>query len=182
VEALGGPVVISAVVLALAGARKLMDPASTQGALREMGLPWRGPIVAALAVGEILVGVAVLAVGGTLTLLALAAWYLGFAAFVAVALRRDVPLASCGCIGKEDTPPTWVHLAIDLFFGVVALVAAFDPYGSVVDLLDGQPWAGVPLIGYVAVGVYLTYVALAVLPVTLEAARLVRAPARSGPG
>jgi len=174
VDVLVGPVTIAAVVLALAGVRKLTDPGSTQGALREMGLPWRGPVVPAMAVAEIVTGIVVVVIGGTVPLLVLAAWYLGFTGFVAVALRRDVPLSSCGCIGKEDTPPTLVHFFLDLGFGLVALVAAFDPYGSFADVLADQPWAGVPLVGYVALGTYLTYLALAVLPVTLAAAAAVR--------
>lgn len=169
---------IAAIVLALAGIQKLTDPGSTQGALREMGLPWRGPVVPLMAAAEVVTGLAVIVVGGRYAALALAAWYLGFAAFVAVALRRDVPLASCGCIGKDDTPPTLVHLGVDLAFGLMALGVAIDPFGSLVDLLDGQPWAGIPLLGFIALGVYLTYLLLAVLPVTMHLAAELRSEPR----
>lgn len=167
-EALAGPVWIAAAVLALAGGAKLVDPAPTRGALAAMGLPWRGPVVPAMAVGEVAVGVAAVAVGGTLALAALGTWYLGFCGFVAVALARRVPLASCGCLGSEDTPPTPGHLVVDAVLAVCALVAATDPFGPVDEVLADQPAGGVALVAWVAAGVVVTYVILAVLPAALE--------------
>jgi hypothetical protein len=175
---LAGPFMIAAAVLALAGVRKLLDPGSTQGALREMGLPWRGPVVPAMAVAEILTGVWALIEGsrGSATLLAL--WYVAFAVFVVVALRRETPLSSCGCIGRPDTPPTIAHVLVNVLFALVALGVAVDPYGPVEAVLGDQPWAAVPFLLWLAVGVYIVYLVLAVLPVTLGAAAAVR-PART---
>ena len=168
-EALAGPVWIAATVLALAGVGKLIDPAPTRGALAAMGLPWRGPVVPAMAVGEVAVGVAAVAVGGSLALGALALWYLGFCGFVAIALARRVPLASCGCLGREDTPPTPGHLVVNALLAVSALVAAFDPFGSVDQVLADQPAGGVALMAWVAAGVAVVYLILAVMPATVAA-------------
>lgn len=168
---LAGPFLIASVVLALAGVRKLVDPASTQGALRQMGLPWRGLVVPALAVGEVATGVFAVVMGSRPVAIAVFAWYLAFAVFVGVALRRSVPLSSCGCLGKPDTPPTLAHLLVNVVFAAFALGVAIDPYGGLDDALAEQPGAGIPLLLWVALGVYVTYLVLAVLPATMEAAR-----------
>jgi hypothetical protein len=182
-QSLAGPFLIASVVLALAGVRKLVDPDSTRGALRQMGLPWRGPVVVLLAVGEVFTGLYAAIDGSRAAGIAVMAWYLGFAVFVAVALRRSVPLASCGCLGKPDTPPTPAHLLVNVLFTAVALGVAIDPYGPTADLLGDQPAAGVPLLLWVGLGVYVTYLVLAVLPATLEAtaAARVRRAARAAP-
>lgn len=135
-----------------------------------MGLPWRGPVVPLMAVAEVVTGAAVVVTGARPALVVLALWYAGFVGFVAVALRREVPLASCGCLGREDTPPTAAHLLVNIVFAVAAAVAAVSPFGAVDAVLADQPGAGVPLLLWVAVGVYVTYLVLAVLPITLVAA------------
>jgi hypothetical protein len=180
-DSLAGPFAIAAAVLALAGVRKLLDPASTQGALREMGLPWRGPVVPLLAVAEILTGCWALVEGSRPSALLLALWYAAFTVFVVVALRRDTPLSSCGCIGRPDTPPTIAHVVVDAVFALVALGVAADPYGPVDQVLTDQPWAGVPFLLWFGVGVYVVYLVLAVLPITLGAAQAVRSPSSRGP-
>jgi hypothetical protein len=179
-EMLAGPFTIAAVVLLAAGARKLLDPAPTRGALREMGLPWRGPVVPVLATAEVATGVVALAVGTWWTAAALAAWYAAFAVFVAVALRRETPLSSCGCLGSPDTPPSVAHLGLDVVFAATAVAVAVAPYGALDAVLADQAWWGIPFLLWVGIGVYVSYLLLAVLPLTLEAAHRVR-PGRAGP-
>jgi hypothetical protein len=170
-ESLVGPFLIAAVVLALAGARKLADPAPTRGALRQMGLPWRGPVVPAMALAEIATAATAVVVGSWWSAAALAAWYVGFTVFVAVALRRDVPLASCGCLGSPDTPPTVGHLVVDGLFAATAIGVTLDPIGAIGEVLGDQPWSGLPLLLWVGVGTYIVYLVLAVLPQTVVATR-----------
>lgn len=178
-DSLAGPFMIAAAVLALAGVRKLMDPGSTQGALREMGLPWRGPVVPVMAVAEILSGSWALIDGSRASAAVLFLWYAAFTVFVLVALRRDTPLSSCGCIGRPDTPPTMAHVVVDVVFALVALGVAVDPYGPAEQVLGDQPWSAIPFLLWFAVGVYVVYLVLAVLPITLGAAASVR-PGTSG--
>ena len=47
--------------------------------------------------------------------------YLAFAGFVIVALRSGAPISSCGCFGKVDTPPSVVHVVLDVAFAGVAV-------------------------------------------------------------
>jgi len=92
-----------------------------------MGLP-------ASAAGVRLSGAAavILSLGAVVRLdrplaLAVSASYLALSAFVAAALTRNVPLQSCGCFGRQDTPPTVGHLALNVAAAVVAGVVALAP-------------------------------------------------------
>ena len=51
-----------------------------------------------------------------------AASYLCFSGVVAYARRRGGPLATCGCFGRPDTPPTALHLVLDLVLAAAAVV------------------------------------------------------------
>ena len=109
-----GPFLIAALLLAAAGVAKVVDPANAVGALRAFGVPVApavvrvvGAVEAALAVSAVVTGAAVLAV-------AVAASYLLFTGFVLMALVRDCPIGSCGCFGKVDTPPSVLHVVVNL--------------------------------------------------------------------
>ena len=167
-EALAGPVVVVSALLALAGAMKVVQPASTSGALRAMRLPSSPGLVRTLGVAEIVV-----ALGAGITferplLALLAAMYLAFAAFVAAALGARTPLQSCGCFGRADTPPSIVHLGLNVAAAGLALVAAATSTPSLGDTLSDQPWAGLPFALLVTVSVYLCVTLLTVLPLTMR--------------
>jgi len=172
VEALAGPVVVVSVLLALAGGMKVLQPASTSGALRAMRLPSSPRVVRTLGGVEI-----VIALGAGISferplLALLAAMYLAFAAFVAAALGAHAPLQSCGCFGRADTPPSIVHLGLNVAAAAVALLAAATSTPSLGSTLSDQPWGGVPFALLVAVSVYLCVTLLTVLPLTMRSGRL----------
>jgi hypothetical protein len=101
---------------------------------------------------------------------------------VAYARRRGGPLATCGCFGRPDTPPTALHLVIDLVLAAAAaVVAAGAPVkGTLATQLAHQPWAGIPLLFVSAVGLWLTALALSALAALTAARRLARPqPVRS---
>jgi uncharacterized membrane protein YphA (DoxX/SURF4 family) len=153
-----------AALLIYSGIRKLADPDPTAGALRAAHLP--ATRLAAYAIGLIEVGV------GTMALLTegwwwpwlVAAVYLGFAGFVGVALRRRLPIASCGCFGKADTPPTWIHLVLNLAAAAGAVIVGSRPPASLPSILEEQPLLGLPYLGFLLVGVYALYLILSELP------------------
>jgi hypothetical protein len=90
-----------------------------------------------------------------------------FLAFVVTALCRDVPVATCGCFGKVDTPPSRVHVAVNLAAVAAAVIVAVDPGAGLLDTLRVQPLAGIPYLLLVGLGVGLVFVALTSLPRTL---------------
>ncbi len=94
------------------GAAKLRRPAPAAAALHELGLPAAGRVVAIGAVVELVVGTAML-VRPHLGATAACALSLLFAALVALQLLRGSRL-SCGCLGSRDTPPSRLHLVLNL--------------------------------------------------------------------
>lgn len=117
----------AALLLVVAGATKVVDPSRLAGALATLGWPSSGVLVRAGALAETVLGLAALVVGGRPLALLVAASYLGFALFVMAALRAGTPLATCGCFGQADTPPSSGHVLVDaLLAGAAVLAAATD--------------------------------------------------------
>lgn len=166
-EALAGPVVVVAALLALAGGLKVARPAPTSGALRAMGLPSARVLVRALGLGEIIVGVGAGATFARPLLALLAAAYLAFAAFVMAALSAKKPLQSCGCFGQVDTPPSTVHVGLNLVAAGTAFAAALTGTPALGDTLAEQPWDAAPFVLLVAVCVYLCVLVATVLPLVI---------------
>ena len=163
-DALAGPYLASAALLVVAGGAKLVDPAPLVRALRSVGLPAPRLAVRAGAAGEVALGLAAALTGSALAAAGVALSYAAFTAFVLVALRRGGVLASCGCFGKADTPPTRTHVAVTAAFAGVAAAVAVRPIGPLPDLLAAQPGSGVPLLVAAAAVAGTAYLVLAVLP------------------
>lgn len=123
------------VVLAVAGAAKAVSPAMTAGALRRSGLPGTELTVRVGGVAEATLALLAAATGAPGLALAVAASYLAFAGFVVQALARRLPIGSCGCVGRLDTPPSGWHVVVDLAAAAVAIGAA----GS-----GPARWLGIP--------------------------------------
>lgn len=153
---------ITAGLLLLSGVSKIVDPTPTRGALEAARLPhpvW-SPYV--LGIAEIGAAVAGLALGGVAAL-GVALMYAGFAVFVAYALLRDLPLQSCGCFGKSDTPPTWGHLIVNLTATGAALTIALTGR-TLFGFAAGRPLVGVLYGVFAVIGVGLIYLLLSELP------------------
>ena len=108
-DALAGPYLASALLLVVAGAAKVRDPLPLVRALRSARLPAPVSGVRLLAAAEAVLGTTALLLGGRLTAALVAASYAAFTGFVLLVRRRGGVLASCGCFGRADTPPTTGH-------------------------------------------------------------------------
>lgn len=166
---LTGPALVIAALLALAGAQKVLDPAMTVGALRALRLPASPPLVRIGAAGELALGVAALGVGGAPLWTLVALSYLAFAAFVVAALRHGTMLGSCGCFGREDTPPLWSHVALNLVLAAMALALAGQGSGAPVDAVLDHGGPGGAVAALAAVALYLLHALYVELPRTLAA-------------
>jgi hypothetical protein len=161
---------IGAVLLIGSGGMKLIDREPTRGALKAARLPSSEVAVVVLAAIEMLVGIGVILVDRPEVALGFAAVYAGFAGFVVYALRNQLPIQSCGCFGRSDTPPTWVHLVIDVAFAASGVGVAMST--SVAARLESaSAWGATSLLGMATIGAYVTYLLLAELPATMTAVR-----------
>ena len=157
---------VAALVLAVAGAAKVVRPAPTAVALRASGLSWIGHrglvvFVRALALAELVVAGDALVDASAWARVVLAASYVTFAGFVLYALVRRLPIASCGCFGEADTPPTAAHLIVNIGLAAATIVAAVTRAPAPSSVLTHRPGAG----SLVALGV-LVSTALCLLVLT----------------
>lgn len=178
-DLLSGPFAAAAILLAAAGVPKIRTPLPTVRALRSVALPASRSAVRLLGAAEVVVGAAAVVWGGPVLAALVAVQYAGFAGFIVLALRRGGAVASCGCFGARDTPPTITHLVVNVTAVAVAVAAAaLDVPGLAATLADG-PWAGVPLLAATITCAWLAYIALTDLP-AVTAARSAARPDRSG--
>ena len=177
---LAGPFAIATVLLAVGGAAKAVRPRDTAQALTAVGirfprfLPGR-VVVRVGGTAEAIIGTAALLLGGPVLCALVALSYLAFAGFVLVALRTGAPISSCGCFGKVDTPPSLVHVVLDLAFAGVAAGAAFVGDVALPDVLGDQPLLGIPFLLLIVIGCSLVFLAFTSLPKTMAVVREVAA-------
>ena len=156
---------IALILLLVSGASKILDPNPTVGAMRAARLLASVSISRVLGLFELVAGILGLVLGGK-WLLPAALLYVGFLIFTVAALQQRLPIQSCGCFGREDTPPTVLHVGFNvLSAGVLALMIATAE--------TPVPWSAsaTELTLYLAFGVigaYLAYLVLALLPRTLH--------------
>ena len=170
-HALIGPYLASALLLVVAGGGKLVDPLPLVRALRSVRLPVGPNVVRVLAGAEVALGLVAALAGSRAAAGLVCLSYLAFTAFVLVARSVGGVLASCGCFGRSDTPPTTLHVIVTAAAAGTAGAVALRPLGPLPDLLAAGPWAGVPLLLATAALAAGAYLVLALLP-GLHAARL----------
>lgn len=146
---------IVAVVVVASGAAKLVEPMAFAELLGSLGLVRSPGLARAAGAVELLLGTAVLAIGGAIPALLLGAAY---AVFAAVAERaRRVGADSCGCFGSASAPPSTLHVGVNVASAVISVAAAAagatdDALTVMGDLpLAGVPYALVVLAGAAAV-------------------------------
>jgi hypothetical protein len=176
-----GLYLIAAGLLVVAGVAKAARPDTTARAMVALlpgtpSLRLVGWAVRAGALVEAALGLAAIVFPRPATAALVAFSYLCFFGVVAFARWRGGPLATCGCFGRPDTPPTGLHLVIDLALAVAALAVATGApqQGTLATLLAHQPGAGIPLLFVSAVGLWLTALALSALATLAGARRLAR--------
>jgi hypothetical protein len=162
--ALTGPALTAALLLAFAGATKAVDPAMTVGALRARGLPSSRILVRVGAAAELILGLLALAAGWAAVWWLVVASYLAFAAFVVAAMRAGTMVGSCGCFGREDTPPHPIHVVIDVALAATAAAAAVRGLGAPLDAIADAPGEGLVVAGLSVLAVVLLYGAMVDLP------------------
>jgi hypothetical protein len=166
--ALTGPALTAALLLVFAGAMKAVDPAMTAGALRALGLPSSKILVRAGAAAELLLGLLAVIAGWVAVWWLVAASYVAFAAFVVAALRAGTMVGSCGCVGREDTPPHLLHVVVDVGLAASAAAAAVRDLGAPLDAIADAPGEGLVVAGVSVLAVALVYAAVVDLPRALR--------------
>ena len=161
--ALAAPFYLVAGLLVAAGPAKVVRPRPGAEAIGAAGIAGGAALARAVGVAEMAVGAAALLSPGPVTAGLVAGLYLAFAAFL-VRLLRAGGSAGCGCAGSRETPPSWLHVVLDMAAVVVAVWVAAAPVPWVGAALAGTPMWGVPMaVGLVGAG-WLVRAAVAEVP------------------
>lgn len=118
------PLLVAGGLLAVAGAPKVLHPVNTVGALRSIGLRVPGVVVRIFGAVESVLGAATVLTGSRALAALVALSYAGFSVFLVTALRAGGAVSSCGCVGRDDTPPTRSHLAVTLVLTLTSAIAS----------------------------------------------------------
>lgn len=169
---LSAPVFAAAIVVAIAGIAKLARPRGTVIALHAVGLKVAASLVSLLGLVELGLGVSVVFWPSSVLIAALGLFYLAFAVFSAIHLKKNGANASCGCFGAADTPVHPVHVAINTALVVACAAALIWPPSPVSQL-------SVALIGTTLILTSALIAVLTVLPQTLtETNKVLKATSR----
>jgi hypothetical protein len=158
------PFELAAVLLALGGVLKALHPSDTAHALRAAGVPVPRSMVRAAGGAEAAIACVAFLSGFPVAIALVAASYGVFAGFIWIAQRRQLPISSCGCFGRVDTPPSAIHLALTIAAALVAVGALAHGAEGFADVLAAQPLGGVPYVFLLVLGTWLAYLALTSLP------------------
>jgi len=143
-EILAAPYLMAAVLLATAGATKVITPIPAATALLKLGAgcpPW---VVRLLGLVELTIAVSAFVVGGILPASALAVLYGGLT-LVALAMLRADPGAECGCFGPVPMPVSYRHVVLNLLALATGVTAAITRTEPVDKLFVTDRWLYAPL-------------------------------------
>jgi hypothetical protein len=169
-DALAGPFIVAAGLLALSGLAKLYRPGPAVRAIEAVGLPGGTAVVRLVGSVELLVGLACLGRPDPIAAGSLAACYLAFTVFL-LRLVRVSKGESCGCVGERNTPPSPFHVGLNLFAAAAGVGAALAPPSSPVELAWQSPMLGLPLIAGLLAAAYAAYAAVVYVPLAWRAYR-----------
>lgn len=171
---------VTCLVLAVAGASKVVDPSEVATTLSALGLGGRRT-ARLLGAAEVVVAVGAMTFGGRLSAVVVGVAYAAFAVIVVVARRAG--LASCGCFGARSAPPSIVHVVVDVASAGIAWVAAANRGGGPAPLTDGITslgWAGVVVAGLVLLATIMVVVVDTMVADVVEATRMLRGQGDDG--
>jgi len=163
------PLLLAAGLLVVSGAAKLRTPGPATSALRELGVPGAQWAVPAGAAAELAVAAAIL-VRPRQGAVAASVLFALFALLVAAQLRRG-STRSCGCLGAADTPPSRIHLVLNLLLAVAAAAAALRPPPPLAAELARHPVEATVVALAAATAAWLVAAGLPLVPAALAAYR-----------
>lgn len=159
----------------VSGAFKVVQPSGVAGAVQTLGMKVPRLIGRLIGSVEIAIGAAGLSAPGPVPAIAVGIAYLAFALVVVVLMRRGE--TSCGCFGQIESPPSGLHVAIDLGAAAAALGHAAAVSPSIVEYSRTLGWEAIPFVGLIAIGVLCTVAILTVLPAVVAQTRAAAAEA-----
>ncbi|MDH3753659.1 MAG: hypothetical protein OEU32_07280 [Acidimicrobiia bacterium] len=160
-------------LLSIAGGLKLVDPLPAVAALRGVGVTASPTTVRIAAAGECLLGAVAFVQPSAVVAIGVGVVYAAFVLFVTVAMRAGDGATSCGCFGRDDTPPDVMHVILNGSLAAVAIGVATSGAGAPVEVIDDGVATGIATLAAITLLTYLLIIAYSVLPRTRAAVRAV---------
>jgi len=154
-------VALAGALLVIAGAIKVVRPATARAALAAARFPARAPAVRALGIAEIAAGAALVVRPGPLTAAIVAFGYACFALFI-VRLRRAH--VECGCFGAAGGEASALHTVLNGFLAAACAVAALAPPPQPSWIAHAPPLTAAAYALGLAGAVYAAYLAFTLVP------------------
>ncbi len=161
---MAGPFFAISLIIVLSGALKIVAPSVAEGALSNLGLPVTPGLVRLIGVAEMGLGVAAIIEAGWELAIAVAFAYFCFAAVAETLRRKNDQVASCGCFGSADTPPSLIHTGANIASLFVAVLAIVWPVDDIESVLTDQPLGGLVFVAFVGLVTYLVFLVFTALP------------------
>jgi len=158
-----GPFYASAGILVASGVAKVRSPRPAAAALFAAGLPAAVWMVRALAIAEVVLGLAAILRPALPVALAVAVAYVCFAAVASLFLWSP-RVRSCGCLGERTVPPSLLHVALNLAAAAFAAAAALTHVESLPSTVDALGWSAALLVAGSASIAYLAAAAVSLFP------------------
>jgi hypothetical protein len=154
---------VFALLLVVVGTGKVARPAATRPPSDER-------LARLLGAGEVGLGSAVLWIGGPVATTMLAVAYASFAVFAEHQRRRG---RACGCLSTTTTPPTTVHVWLNVTAAAAAAGAALRSGASLPATIAAEPLHGLLVLGLLAVAAGVLWLLLTAAPDLSAAVALV---------
>lgn len=155
---------LAAGLLVLAGASKVARPHAARRALSAAGLRSSNATVRTLGVVEVSIGFWSLLDPGPAVAVGVSGLYISFAVFLSYLIWFKPGPKSCGCLGKDDLPPSMIHVGLDLIASLSSLAVAFQYQRGIGSFVIDLGSYGMLFLGATLLLGYSLYATVAFLP------------------
>jgi hypothetical protein len=178
------PFLAAAALLLVAGVEKIRTPHYTRDAFDALGVPGGAAAIRALGTVEIVAGAAAVAsafgLGApSVAAIAVASLYVLFAAAILRLLTSGTPVRSCGCLGSTDTPPSYLHVGVNVACALFACAYAATPE-TLRAATSGEPLAYLIALFGAGLAVYLAQALIRWLPALWKMRKLLAGSSAEG--
>jgi hypothetical protein len=167
--------VVASGLLVVSGLLKLRYPASVEPLLSVLRLPYALRRGRGVGVAEVALGSAAVLTAWRPALIAEAFTFAAFAVVIGYVLLARIPLSTCGCAGARPTPPSVIHVVINVAAAASAAFAAAVRPPSLTAMWPELAWFGIPTAIGVATAIVLLFVVMGPLADLLRACARIRA-------
>ena len=127
-------------LLIYAGAIKFPVPDGAMAGLHSLGLPSGRVAARLLGAAEILTGLTVIIIGGTIAAAASAMTYL---ALTAIAARQRAKQVDCGCFGVKTYPVSRLHIGLNATMALASVAGLLAPLSALGDVASDVGTLGI---------------------------------------